>query len=245
MDKPEVALDNCDEVYDFYLRHQQNRLAAKAAYGLLALKFRPRVTYADGAKEQVRALVRSDSRLVLAVNHLSQRDPYTVAAAASASALRPAIGRTRVLAKDELFLEPKRRERVDLMGGIPVFRGKNHGMRAVNAAGQRMMDVCAERMRRGDDLAIFPEGTCNLEDPTRLQKVGSGIGHIMSRAVKLGVRPVLVYMGISYGPVPGRETRASVYLDNPVTEIPEKPADIARLVAAGLQRAVDGAVARY
>jgi 1-acyl-sn-glycerol-3-phosphate acyltransferase len=245
MDKPEVALDNCDEVYDFYLNHQQNRVAAKAAYGFLALKFRPRVTYADGAKEQVRALVRSDSRLVLAVNHLSQRDPYTVAAAASASALRPAIGRTRVLAKDELFLEPKRRERVDLMGGIPVFRGKNHGMRAVNAAGQRMMDVCAERMRRGDDLAIFPEGTCNLEDPTRLQKVGSGIGHIMSRAVKLGVRPVLVYMGISYGPVSGKETRASVYLENPVTEIPEKPADIARLVAAGLQRAVDGAVARY
>ncbi|GAA4482573.1 hypothetical protein GCM10023094_32760 [Rhodococcus olei] len=249
MDKPDVTLENSDAVYDFYLRHQQNRLLAKAAYATLAAKFRPRVRYADGARESIRELLRTNTSVVLSVNHLSESDPYTVAAAAWRSPLRELIGRTRVLAKDELFSERKLRDRIDLMGSIPVFRGKNHGMRAVNAAGQRMMDVCAERMRRGDSLAIFPEGTCNEGDPTRLQSVGSGVGHITNRAVGLGVAPVLLHMGISYGDTPSGRDRdargASVYFGAPVTELPDKPAAIARLVHDRLQEAVDGAVARY
>lgn len=258
MDKPAVILENSDAVYDYYLGHMQNRMLAKAAYAALAAKYRPRVRYADGAQEAIRALIRSDVSIVLSVNHLSESDPYTVAAAAWRSPLRAVIGRTRVLAKDELFAEPKLRDRIDLMGSIPVFRGKNHGMRAVNAAGQRMMDVCATRMSRGDSLAIFPEGTCNLGDPTQLQSVGSGVGHITSRAIKLGVTPALVHMGISYGdggaggPDHGDtgngaiDTRgASIYFANPITDLPDKPAAIARLVHDRLQEAVDGAVVRY
>lgn len=249
MNKPDVTLENSDAVYDFYLGHQQNRLLAKAAYATLAAKFRPRVRYADGARDRIRALVRSNTSLVLSVNHLSESDPYTVAAAAWRSPLRAVIGRTRVLAKDELFADPSMRDRIDLMGSIPVFRGKNHGMRAVNAAGQRMMDVCAERMSRGDSVAIFPEGTCNLGDPTRLQSVGSGVGHITSRAMKLGVTPALLHMGIYYGADASGDDRsvrgASVYFDAPVTDVPDKPAAIARLVHDRLQAAVDGAVARY
>ncbi|CRK50684.1 conserved hypothetical protein [Rhodococcus sp. RD6.2] len=240
MTKPDVTLENSDAVYDYYLGHRQNRLLAKAAYATLAAKFRPRVRYADGARDAIRALVRSNTSLVLSVNHLSESDPYTVAAAAWRSPLRAVIGRTRVLAKDELFEERKLRDRIDLMGSIPVFRGKNHGMRAVNAAGQQMMDVCATRMSRGDSVAIFPEGTCNEGDPTRLQSVGSGVGHITSRAIKLGVTPALLHMGISYG---DDARNASVYFSEPVTDLPDKPAAIARLVHDQLQEAVDGAVA--
>lgn len=156
MDRPAVILENDTTVYDFYLRHQQNRQVARLAYATLARRFKPRVSYPEGAREELRRLVYDDTRLIIAVNHLSETDPYTVAATAWASPLRPVIGRTRVLAKDELFQEPKQRRRIDMMGGIPVFRGKNHGMRAVSAAGNRMMDVSAERVRRGDDLAIFP-----------------------------------------------------------------------------------------
>src|SRR5437660_1704043 len=149
MDYPEVVLENSDAVYDFYLRHQQNRLKAKGAYAILARRYRPRVTYADGAREQVRELIRSGRRLIISMNHLSENDPYTVAAAAWSSVLRPIIGRVRVLAKDELFVEPELRRKVEMMGAIPVFRGKDHGIRAVNAAGQRMINICAERMSRG------------------------------------------------------------------------------------------------
>ncbi|WP_186628526.1 1-acyl-sn-glycerol-3-phosphate acyltransferase [Rhodococcus sp. BP22] len=245
MDRPAVILANADAVYDFYLDHQQNRQVARIAYATLARRFKPRVSYPAGAREEIRRLVYDNTRFIIAVNHLTESDPYTLAASAWASPLRPGIGRTRVLAKDELFQEPKQRKRIDMMGGIPVFRGKNHGLRAVSAAGSRMMDVSAERMRRGDDLAVFPEGTCNLEDATKVQHVGSGIGHITARARKLGVEPVLICIGLSYGPGSSKLKSASVYIDEPITDLPAKPIEIARVVAAGLQKAVDGAVAAY
>lgn len=244
MDRPAVILENDETVYDFYLRHQQNRHVTRLAYAALARRFKPRVSYPEGAREEVRRHVYDDTRLIIAVNHLSETDPYTVAATAWASPLRPVIGRTRVLAKDELFQEAKQRRRIDMMGGIPVFRGKNHGLRAVSAAGNRMMDVTAERMRRGDDIAIFPEGTCNLEDPSQVQKVGSGVGHIIVRARKLGVEPVLICIGLSYGPGTSFKS-ASVYIDEPITSLPTKPMDIARVVADKMQKSLDGAVAAY
>lgn len=253
MERPEVFLDNADTVYDFYLAHRQNRLKAWGAYALLGRRYFPRVAYAEGARESLRAVIKAGRPLLIAINHLSENDPYTVAAAAWRSALRPVIGRVRVLAKDELFAEDEQRRKIDMMGGIPVFRGKDHGLRAVNAAGQRMMDICAERIARGDGLAVFPEGTCNAVDPTQVQPVGSGIGHIAFRAMKLGAEPVLVSMGLSYGPrtdpavEPTREQvkSASFYFGVPITELPARPAEIARLVRTDLQQALDGAVAAY
>ncbi|QLY30908.1 lysophospholipid acyltransferase family protein [Nocardia huaxiensis] len=253
MEPPEVILENSDAVYDYYRDHQQNLVKAKAAYWLLNRRFRARVGYAPGAREKLREYISQGRALLISINHLSQQDPYTVAAAAWNSALRPAIGRTRVLAKDELFEEPEQRRKIDMMGGIPVFRGKDHGIRAVNAAGQRMIDICAERMARGDGVAVFPEGTCNDVDHTQVQAVGTGIGHIAFRARKLGADPVLVSLGLSYGPRPDpkiepskEEARsASFYFGVPVPELPLKPAEITRVVRDELQIALDGAVAAY
>ncbi|APE37734.1 1-acyl-sn-glycerol-3-phosphate acyltransferase [Nocardia mangyaensis] len=253
MHSPEVLLDDNDAVYDYYLRHQQNRWKALAAYAVLARRFRPRVSFAEGAKRQLTALVKSGRPVIFAINHLSTSDPYTVAATAWRSPLRAKIGRVRVLAKDELFLDPEQRRKVDMMGGIPVFRGKDHGIRAVNAAGQRMMDVCAQRLANGDHLAVFPEGTCNHVDPATVQAVGSGIGHIAFRAAKLGAPPALVALAMSYGPRPDpaiaptaeEVVSAAFYFRAPVLELPQRPADIARLAKDELQHAVDGAVAHY
>ncbi|WP_280232404.1 lysophospholipid acyltransferase family protein [Nocardia cyriacigeorgica] len=253
MQPPEVVLDNSDAVYDYYRSHQQRRFQARAAYALLGRRFRPRISYAAGARARVAELVRAGKPLLIAINHLSQLDPYTVAAAAWRSELRPLIGRVRVLAKDELFLERDQRRKIDMMGGIPVFRGSDHGLRAVNAAGQRMMDICAERLHDGDGLAVFPEGTCNDVDPTQVQSIGSGIGHIAFRTMKLGTEPALLSIGLSYGPradpavEPTKEEAksASFYFRVPITDLPARPAEIARLVRSDLQQALDGAVAAY
>ncbi|WP_433196689.1 lysophospholipid acyltransferase family protein [Nocardia sp. CA-107356] len=253
MERPEVLLDNADTVYDFYREHQQNRLKAWGAYAILGRRYHPRVVYAEGARKLLHQVISQRRPLLIAINHLSESDPYTVAAAAWRSELRRVIGRVRVLAKDELFLEAGQRRNIDMMGGIPVFRGKDHGLRAVNAAGQRMMDICAERMAGGDGIAVFPEGTCNEVDHTEVQSVGSGIGHIAFRAMKLGAEPVLVSMALSYGPRPDptlpvtkeEAKAASVYFGVPITELPAKPAEIARLVRTDLQQALDGAVHAY
>lgn len=245
MDRPEVTLANYDAVYDFYRDHQQPRSIARAAYAMLAARYRPRVNYRAGARDAVRAVITTGTPVVIVANHLTHSDQYTLAATAWRSPLRTLIGRTRVLAKDELFREPRQRREVDMMGGIPVFRAKNHGVRAVADAGRRMMDVAALRLSRGDALAIFPEGTCNTGDPAQVQAVGSGIGHIVRRAAALGVQPTLVTVGIAYGPDndPGRP--ASVFITLPVPELSGSPREVTQRVAEELQCAVDGAVARY
>ncbi|WP_433606854.1 lysophospholipid acyltransferase family protein [Prescottella agglutinans] len=243
MTRPEVTLDNYEDVYSFYLDHQQNRLLAKAAYAALSARYRPRVRYEAGARDRIRELLASGTPLIVVANHLSDRDQYTLAATAWRTPLRRSIGRTRVLAKDELFAEPGLRRKVDMMGSIPVFRSKNHGLRAVAEAGRRMMDISAERLSRGDVLAIFPEGTCNEGDPSRLQQINSGVGHIAVKARKLGAPPALLSIGISYGPNADTGRSAEVYVGEPVLDLPAKPMEITRVVADRLQAAVDGAVA--
>lgn len=243
MTRPDVTLENYDDVYRFYLDHRQNRLLAKAAYAALSARFHPRVRYADGARDRLRELLSSGTRLIVVANHLSDRDQYTLAATAWQTPLRRAIGRTRVLAKDELFAEPGLRRTIDLMGSIPVFRSKNHGLRAVADAGRRMMDVCAQRLSRGDVLAIFPEGTCNESDPTRVQRINSGVGHIAVKARRLGTPPALLAIGLSYGPDRASARAADVHVGVPVLDLPATPMDITRLVSERLQDAVDRAVA--
>jgi len=143
MGNPEVSLDNYEAVYEYYRSHQQNRFVAKLAYAALALKYRPRVRYAPGAEAALKTLLERKTQLVVAVNHLTESDQFTLAATAWRTPLRRVIGRTRVLAKDELFVDPSQRKKIDMMGSIPVFRSKNYGLRAVSDAGRVMMDVAA------------------------------------------------------------------------------------------------------
>lgn len=239
MTRPEVTLENYEDVYRFYLDHRQNRFLARAAYAALGARFRPRIRYADRARDQLHELLRSGTRLIVVANHLTDRDQYTLAATAWRTPLRRAIGRTRVLAKDELFADPGLRRKIDMMGSIPVFRGKDHGLRAVADAGRAMMDVSAERLHRGDVLAIFPEGTCNDGDPARIQQINSGVGHIAAKARRLGSEPALLSLGISYHP----DRPADVFVSRPVVGLPATPMAITRTVASELQAAVDGAVA--
>ncbi|MEU6558513.1 1-acyl-sn-glycerol-3-phosphate acyltransferase [Nocardia nova] len=236
---PAVDFGNRDVVYDYYRTHRPPRARARLLHAVTAYRERPAVRYADRAREQIRSLIRDDRRLVIAINHLSVEDPRMVAACAWRSVFRPRIGRIRVLAKDELFADPAQRARIDTMGAIPVFRGKDHGPRAAHAAGQQLMDVCVQRMTGGDDLALFPEGTCNETDPARVQVVGTGIGHIAARARKAGAAPVFVFLGLTYD----TGGRATFFIDRPLADFPERPAQITRAVAARMQEALDGAIA--
>ncbi|MFF0454058.1 1-acyl-sn-glycerol-3-phosphate acyltransferase [Nocardia africana] len=236
---PSVEFDNRDAVYEYYRTHRAPRTRARLFYAITAYRKRPAVHYADGARAAIRGLIRDNRRMLIAINHVSVEDPPTVAAFAWRSVFRPRIGHIRVLAKDELFIEPGQRSRIDIMGAIPVFRGKDHGPRAAYAAGQQLMDVCVGRMVDGDDLALFPEGTCNETDPSRVQTIGTGIGHIAARARKAGAAPVFVFLGLTYGP----DGRATFYLDEPLPDFPERPAEITRVVGARMQRALDGAIA--
>lgn len=235
-------MDRATEVYDHYLSHQQPVTKARGMYGILAWRHKPRVTYADGEREVLRRAVRSGEPMLISANHVRETDPFILAATGFLSPLRSHIGRMRVLAKDELFEDPDQRRKIDALGGIPVFRSKDHGARAAMAAGQRMIDVCAQRMARGDYIAVFPEGTCNPDDPARLQKLGSGVGHIAIRAAKLDAAPWLLSIAMTYRDGGATPQRPLVVVNTPIRMSDADlatPAAVTRHIAADLQATLD------
>ncbi|WP_045821218.1 lysophospholipid acyltransferase family protein [Williamsia herbipolensis] len=232
-----VTLENADAVYRYYAEHQQPRWKSRFAYFYLARTYRPRVGFDGDARGMIAALIRSGVPMVICANHLTDRDQFILAATAWRSTLRPRIGHTRVLAKDELFVDPGQRAKIDMMGGIPVFRAKNHDTRTAVAAGRQMIDICVERAAAtGDSIAIFPEGTRN-ENPAVLLPIASGVGHIGSGIARR--TPVaLVSIGIAYPDASCRD--AEVVIGEPRTiAATDKPAAITRTVRVDLQHAVD------
>ncbi|MGZ8178125.1 lysophospholipid acyltransferase family protein [Williamsia sp. SKLECPSW1] len=245
----EIELARADRVYAHYRTHQQSVARARAMYALLAWRHRPRVHYVGAARRQLEQIVRtpSETPMLIAVNHVSERDPLVLAAAGFLSPLRARIGHMRVLAKDELFADAEQRAKIDALGGIPVFRPSDHDVRAAVAAAHQLFEVCGERMSRGDAIAIFPEGTCNTGDPARLQKMSSGVGHIAVRARNLGVAtPVLVTIGLAYPQQTGsrRHSRPVVVIGEPLrldAERAPSAAAVTRLVTERLQEVVTDA----
>lgn len=241
----DVDVNQSQAVYDHYREHQQNVRKARLMYGVLAAKYRPRVRYLGDGRAQLKSAIRQGASLLIVSNHVRLSDPLVLAAAGFRSPLRSRIGHIRVLAKDELFEEPEQRRKIDALGGIPVFRQKDHGMRVALTAGQQMIDTCIHRMVRGDSIAIFPEGTCNLDDPIRVQKLNSGVGHIARRASEAGANVVAVMVGIAY-PTESPRSAAVVFGEPFATAELESttPAGITRVVQARLQAAVDEAQRR-
>jgi 1-acyl-sn-glycerol-3-phosphate acyltransferase len=249
MKRPNVRIDNYKEVYDFYRTHQQNKVGARLGYAALSRIFHPRVQYEQGAKEQLEELVANDTSLIIATNHLTYKDQYPAAATAWQTPLREKIGRTRVLGKDELFRGAKR-PFIDMMGTVPVFRSKNYDATLTREAGNYMTDAMAERLANGDNIAILPEGTCNIEHPEKLLPLRTGIGHMACRAAALETNLAIVTMGISYGEnLRGTHDtdvkNALVYINQPIVNIPTNPSDIVGAAQVSLQDAVDNANRLY
>ncbi|MEO9328957.1 lysophospholipid acyltransferase family protein [Gordonia aurantiaca] len=234
----DVELAQSEAVYAHYRDHQQDRFRARLMYGMLAARIRPAVEFVS--RDRFARAARSGKPLLIAANHVSERDPLVLAAAGFRSPIRRRIGHMRVLAKDELFEDPEQRRKIDTLGGIPVFRPKDHGVRAAAAAGSQMFGVCVDRMKRGDSIAVFPEGTCNDGDVTRLQKLGTGIGHIAHRAMRAGLDISLISAGIAYPD--GDHARPIVEFGEPVDLTryeSETPAALTRIIQGDLQLVVD------
>lgn len=255
---PEVTIENYENVYDAYLNYEQPRLRALAYYAFLSAKYRPVIHYASGAKEEVEELLAQDRPLMIALNHpTNTHDQFIAAGVAFRTPLRPLIGRQlRVLGKSELF-KGEHRKRIDVLGGIPVDRGKDYDdtehydpkvyRPLLMGSGKRLVSTAAELMNRGSSIAIFPEGTHNVTDQTRMQKLNTGMAYIAHEAAKLGAEPALLHVGLSYGPdlVPEKFDHASVYVDNPVTELDTKPFLTTKVIQERMQWSLDEAHRLY
>lgn len=209
MKKPEVTLENYETVYEYYRQYQQPRIGAYIGHSAMALMFRPNVRYAPGAEDAIQDLLHEeDGRVILAFNHLSDRDQYVVGAMARREpVMRQMAGNTFIQSKEVLFhhpnklLRPLLRQGVDIMGAIPAFRKKDIDesqdslrKRATSA----MLRTSVEKLRNGQHMAVFPEGTRNKEHPDTVQDIKPGIFVVAGQVAathQVGIIPV----GFTYG----------------------------------------------
>jgi 1-acyl-sn-glycerol-3-phosphate acyltransferase len=203
MKRPKITLENHEKVYNYYRNYQQPSTVSQIAWRAFDGIYRPRVSFVDGAQEQMNELRADGTPQIFAFNHLTDLHDQFVSAATLRQITPEAIGNTRVLTKDPLMREVKHLglgHLGDALGGIPVFRKKDHADHTViDAANDELFDTVAWIIADNQNLAIYPEGTHNKGDARKLGKVRTGIGEIATRVAAQYAPVAITPIGISYG----------------------------------------------
>ncbi len=253
MKRPAVTLENYSEVYDFYDKHRPNRLGTWALYSALGAAFAPHVIYTENAEEQIKQSLEGGKKLVIVANHTKDIDPCEMASTLFREpVLRPMIGSAFIPAKSPIFydlikspafLNPLLRRAVDGLYSVPVFRNKECGNDnpTLTPAAMRLLATCVNKLNAGDHMAILGEGERNTGNPTKIQKIQSGVGLMVCR-VREVEQPTLVTMGIYYGENGKFGRNPTICLGEPSTEPFEKPRQVVNWVTSQLQSSVDTAV---
>ena len=209
MKKPEVTLENFEQVYDYYLDYQQPRWGARLGHWAMSKMFQPSVEYIAGAEDLIDESINSkDVRTVIIMNHLTDQDQYVISSMITdEEVFKPMIGNTFIQAKEPLFHHPNRllrpllRRGVDVMGAVPAFRKKDIGDDANSQlrrdATARLIDVSVEKLRRSGYMAMFPEGTRNKNDPKKVQEFKSGLSSVVG-GVAMTHRVNIIPIGFTY-----------------------------------------------
>lgn len=224
MKRPEVTLNNYQAVYDWYQQYRQPRPITKLAYAALDLYYKPDLYFAEGARDEFDQFRSDSTSQIFVFNHLTNKHDQFVASAVAHLMIPEDVGRTRVLAKDELFRGAQGRF-VNLMGAVPTFRKKDHAAKTivgtlpesaeltqdmidqmltqqaqtVDHANDAMFAAVGNMVAAGNNLAVFGEGTHNKVDPTVLQKLRPGFARIALHAYNLGANVAITPIGMSFG----------------------------------------------
>lgn len=223
MKKPEVTLQNFEQVYDYYAQYRQPKVGAYIGHKAMSLAFRPSVQYSRGAQDKIQDIINSEGRLVVALNHLSDNDQYVVSAMAlREKVFRPMVGNTFIQSKEALFHHPNKlirpllRRGVDIMGAIPAFRKKDvnpEDTELRRQATDMMFEVSIKKLFNGQHMAIFPEGTRNKEQPEVVQELKPGINAVLGEiatSLNVGIVPI----GFTYE---GDKRHPSMWVEEPIT----------------------------
>ena len=208
MKRPVVSLENCDAVYDFYEGYDAHMGRARFAHALIGKVFKPDVSYLDASTpELVRAAIEESDVTILSSKHVNMNDPlHLVALGGLVGALESFAGSTVIPSKRPLF-DLRIRRWIDDLGAIPTYRRKDFAgpdgalddaaSAALAAANARLVDVCANLMRRGKNLAIFPESerSAKIEgsDPSRVNPLKDGVARMYlhaSDSVTIAIIPI-------------------------------------------------------
>lgn len=144
MSRPQISLENYEQVYEFYQDYEQNQRFAKLAHFVMGALFRPSVSFEDGSDgaSVAEVFAENEQHIIIAANHLSNFDPPVLLSLAQREkALRPLIGHTSIPTKAPISTQPwykggpALRWTVDNLGSIPLYRKKDLVKQAAKDSG--------------------------------------------------------------------------------------------------------------
>jgi hypothetical protein len=194
MERPEITLDNYEEVYEYYPQIELAKKTAKLLYGAIDGIFSPRVLYADQAQDDIDTINENNIPQIFAFNHVIGADGFI--SPASLHQIAPeAVGNIRILGADFNFREwygPL----FDNMGGIPLYRRQDYSgpenAEKLRLAKKAMLVCIRKCLVAGQKVAIAPEGEPNYINRAKLRELRSGVGDIAYETAQFTESPVAI-----------------------------------------------------
>lgn len=166
--RPKVILPNYRQVFEHYDRDDiSSDRIVKCGHRVAALLFRPRVTYDDGAEQEILQAFEDGKQFMLLLNHVNKADVMLPASLVQREKiLNRMVGNTKIVAKSILFRGLKR-VLFDKLGAIPAIRQKDSIKMGTPEemidemqpeANQALFSVVGRKFDKGHDIAMFPEG---------------------------------------------------------------------------------------
>ncbi len=202
MKRPEVVLENCEAVYDYYQDREPNENVAKFLHGVFGKIYRPDVTYDFGAPTVIEDHFADDKKVLMVANHITAADQFVLASIAKREeCLNPLIAQTYIPGKAPIFRVPPIRPFLDNFVALPTFRKKDVANSDLpievrtdlqQTATDRLLGICIDKANQDYNIAIFPQGTRD-----KAARVRSGIGKIAT-SIERPNNFLILPVGISY-----------------------------------------------
>lgn len=245
----EIISSNYQAVYDHYTAEKLHKVMPFVADFVTSKIFHPDVIAPDETLQFISDSYQKHKPIILVANHVQYHDHNVASAAIHSLPLlrKQVIGKTLVFAKAPYFQTPKSRWYNELSNVVPVFRevdikqetGSETLGIEVGRAASALIDMTVKRIKKGQNLFLFPEGTRNRQDWEKVQTLEAGVGHIAFKAWANGIDVSILPMGIAYKD----HTPASIF--NPVVSFGEpirRRDDNQRRITATVQTAIQESV---
>jgi len=207
MERPEIAVENYKEVYNYYRQFEQPARVLKLVYAAFNGILHPRVNLADGAQDDLDLIKRETVPHFYIFNHLSRFD-YFIFASTLHQIAPDDIGTIRTMGADFNFRWPQHRQLkegrtlqmgagpiTDFTGGIPVFRSMEYPDVDLRPVQEELFNCIRDGLATGQKAAAAPEGKINYDNPATLLRFRSGVAEVIHRTTELldreaGITPI-------------------------------------------------------
>lgn len=254
MKRPEISIDNTEQVYDYYANFKPNFFLNRIGHLAMSLMYKPDVHYEEDAINSLDELMKNNYRIIIAPNHVNDIDQYTVASAAQREKpLKKLRRNTFVLAKSSIFTEEGKfiSWGVDQMNAMPVFRivdiPENDEDREIKLQSQskckeKMLSTSIYRIDNGENMAIFTESTRNKIDVTKVQRIKPGLDMII-RGLKPDTKVAILPFGIYYGENKNKDLKKpTLFIGKPSEQNSRNPGEVTEFLQERIQECVDNAI---